>query len=141
MNSLDRSKSDAMRFISLKQKLIASFLAIAFIPITFFAYLSFTDARDALQGTRIAGLASIAELKSDSLESFFADLKEDIGIAQDYYNVKTNLPIVSEYASDRTHPEYLAAKKMLDGQLKTWLRTKEEVVDVMLVNPQGRIPQ
>lgn len=125
--------------MTIKQKLITSFLVITCIPIVLIAYLSFSDSKDALQSARIAGLKSVADLKTAALEDFFANLKEDVSIAQDYYNIKTNLPIVAKYASDRTHPEFLAAKKMLDDQLKIWLKSKASVVDVMLVNPEGRV--
>ena len=125
--------------MSIKQKLITTFLTIAIIPILLIAALSYSNARKALESTRIEGLKTIGHLKADKIGDFFSDLREDIGIAQDYYNVKTNLPIVNKFANDRTNPEYIAAKEMLDNQLRAWPRIKETVFDFMLVSPEGKI--
>jgi PAS domain S-box-containing protein len=92
-----------------------------------------------LKDNRIAALENIADLKVDKIEDLFKERKGDIKIAQDYYNIKTNLPIVSQLADDRTNPAYITAKEKLDGQLKTFQDVNDEYIDVMLVNPEGKI--
>jgi len=72
------------------------------------------------------------------IEAFFKERASDIRTAQDYYNIKTNLPIMTQYAMDRTNPVYLAAKKMLDGQLKTF-QNVYAYIDIMLVSKDGKI--
>jgi PAS domain S-box-containing protein len=123
----------------IKYKLIALFFSVAIIPILFVSFVIFSNNKIALVDSYFSKLDIIADLKRDMIEATFDDLKDNARIAQDYYNIKKNLPIVMQYANDRAHPEYLAAKAMLDGQLHAWLKVKEEVMDLMLVNPQGKV--
>ena len=124
--------------MSIKTKLIVAFLAIAIIPLLFATILSFNNTRDALKRLRIAELENIADLKVDKIVEFFGDLEEDIEIAQEYYNIKINFSLMSKFAQERTNPEYIAAKKILDKQLKTLQKVKK-FFDIMLVNPDGKI--
>ncbi|MGR3318288.1 MAG: methyl-accepting chemotaxis protein, partial [Candidatus Anammoxibacter sp.] len=123
---------------SLKVKLIVMFLLVSFIPIVIVGYLSFNKARTAISNARIAGLESIADLKVDKLESFFFERRGDMTVAQDYLNIKTNLPLVTQYANDRTNPVYIDAKEMLDNQLKTF-QNVYGYKNVLLVNQEGNI--
>ncbi|MGR3219370.1 MAG: methyl-accepting chemotaxis protein, partial [Candidatus Anammoxibacter sp.] len=123
---------------SLKSKLIILFLLVSFIPIAIVGYLSFHKAKTAIANARIAGLESIADLKVAGIESFFFERKADITVAQDYFNIKKNLPTVTQYAGDRTNPLYIAAKKMLDGQLKTFQKTYR-YNNVALISPAGNV--
>lgn len=59
-------------------------------------------------------------------------------IVQDYFNIKTNLPIVNQFTSAQTNPARIAADKMLDDQL-TVFRTNKALFDIMLVNPEGMV--
>lgn len=72
------------------------------------------------------------------MKHFFKERVADIKTAQDYYNIKTNLPIMTQYATDRTNPVYIAAKKMLDGQLRPF-QNVYEYIDIMLVSPDEKI--
>ncbi|MGR3177464.1 MAG: methyl-accepting chemotaxis protein [Candidatus Anammoxibacter sp.] len=123
---------------SLKAKLIILFLLVSFIPIAIVGYLSFSKGKTAISNARMAGLESIADLKVDKIESFFQELKGDISIAQDYFNIKTNLPVVTQYAYDRTNPIYIDAKRMLDGQLKSFQKTYEGR-NIILVSYDGKV--
>ncbi len=123
----------------IKHKLIALFFSVAIIPILFVSFVIFSNNKIALVDSYFSKLNIIADLKRDKIEASFDDLKDNVRIAQDYYNIKKNLPIVARYAQDRSNPEYIAAKNMLDGQLQAWLKVKEEVVDLMLVSPEGEV--
>ena len=123
---------------SLKTKLILSFLLVSLIPIVIVGYMSFEMAKKAIVETRIAGLESTADMKVDKIESFFNERIGDIMVAQDYYNIKTNLQTVSKYAKERTNPIYLNSKTMLDKQLRTF-QTVYGYKDLMLVNTDGII--
>lgn len=124
--------------VTLRKKLMVMFLVVSLVPIAVVAYLSFNSQKNALRSARIAELESIAYLKADMIESFFDELKKDITVAQDYFNVKTNLPVVTRLANDRTNPEYIVAKTQLDNQLKTFQKVKG-FDDFMLVSPEGKI--
>ena len=89
--------------------------------------------------TRLAALESIADIKLDKIESFFFERRGDVRTVQDYYNIKTNLPIITQFANDRTNPAYIKAKKMLDGQLKTFQEVVYEYEDFILVSPEGKV--
>src|SRR3989304_4185084 len=104
--------------------IIISFLIIT-VSISIVSYIGFYVAKRSIENTRIPALESIADFKVAIIEAFFNERAADIRTAQDYYNIKTNLPIMTQYAMDRTNPAYIAAKKMLDGQLKTFQNVYE----------------
>ncbi len=124
--------------MSIRVKLILMFLTITTIPILVIGFIGSFVARKTLMETRIAALESIADIKVDRIEAFFLRIKNDIKIVQDYYNIKTNLPIVDQFADDRIGPTYLKAKETLDGQLKTF-QYIYGYENFMLLNTEGRV--
>lgn len=48
------------------------------------------------------------------------------------------MPVMNKLSQDRTNPEYLNAKEMLDSQLKV-VQKAYDYIDVMLINPAGKI--
>ncbi len=123
---------------SLRNKLTVVLLAVSLGSIAIVGLLSFINARNSLRETVLSKLETNAYFKIQTLELFFQERRNNISTAQDYFNVKTNLPIVSQYIDDRTSPEYIAAKSMLDGQLKTFQKTYS-YEDIMLLNSEGKI--
>ncbi|EKD27893.1 MAG: two component system histidine kinase [uncultured bacterium] len=123
----------------IKQKFIIMFLVVSAIPIVFIGMLNFVNTKKSLLAASMSELETVAELKVDILENFFNDLKENIQITQGYFNIKTNIPILIGYSKNRTAPQYIKAKIMLDRQLKEWLKLKKEISDFMLVSPEGKI--
>ncbi len=123
----------------IKNKILVTFLTITIISILSVTILSFFSARDALLRTSTKQLETLASLKANTIQTFFDLLSDDVSIAQDYYNIKTNLPIMIEFSKDRTNPNFIKAEEMLDGQLRKWLKIREEVADIMLLSPQGKI--
>ena len=124
--------------MKIRTKISSIFILVITSFILIISYTGYRVSRESLKDNSIAALENIADLKVDKIEDFFKERKGDIKIAQDYYNIKTNLPIVSQLADDRTNPAYITAKEKLDGQLKTF-QDVNEYIDVMLVNPEGRI--
>ena len=114
------------------------FIAIAFIPVLFVSALTFTNYKKSLEAARLENLQEIAAFKADKIETYFAGLKADIELAQGYYNIRKNLPVLNRLANDPNNPEFLAAKKMLDDQLQR-MQSVLGLSDVMLVDPKGRI--
>lgn len=120
-------------------KLLVIVVSFAIITVSVTSYVGIHTAKETTKNNQITMLEHIADLKVDKIESFFNERKGDIKVAQDYFNVKTNLPIVTRFASDRTNPAYITAKKMLDGQIKTFLNAYGCYVDFMLVSPEGKV--
>ncbi|ODS34144.1 MAG: two-component sensor kinase [Candidatus Scalindua rubra] len=124
--------------LKITTKIITIFTLIIVTSIVIISYEGIRIARKSLVAARIAGLERTADLKVEKIETFLQERIGNIKTVQDYYNVKTNLPIVTQFADDRTNPAYIAAKKMLDSQLKTF-QDVYGYEDVMLVSPEGRI--
>lgn len=124
--------------MSIRLKLAIMFLAIATAPLLFVSDLTFTNYKRSLEANRFAQLQDLTIFRADKIEVYFAGLKAHIEIAQDFYNIKKNLPIMTRLADDHGNQEFLDAKKMLDAQLQQ-MQSVSGLSDVMLVNPQGRV--
>ena len=81
---------------------------------------------------------TIADLKKDKIETFFQERESDVRSARDFRNIRTNLPVLSAHAGDRTSPAYVRAKKSLDDQMKTF-QESYGYLDVMLLDPLGKV--
>jgi signal transduction histidine kinase len=127
-----------MRAVSIRSRLTILFLAIASIPLLFVSALTFTHYKNSLETARIANLENIAASKADKIESYFAGLKNNIEVAQGYYNIKKNLPILVRLVDKPNDPRFVAADKMLDGQLQQ-MQSVLGLVDIMLANSEGKI--
>lgn len=124
--------------MKLKNKLFFLFLVITVIPLFFIAILVFYNARNYFGDLITRDLSHIADLKAQKVENFFIEIRRDLEVAQDYYNIKENLPVVSAFFNKKTDPQYIASKKRLDGQLKT-LQESKGLIDVMLSDASGKI--
>ena len=123
---------------SLKQRLIISFLLVSLIPILTVLFLSSYRNKNNLIKARIDGLKSITALKAGKIELFFDEQKGDIAVAQNYFNIKINLPILSKYRNERSNTAYIKAKAMLDRQLTTF-QDVYRYKDIKLLNKDGII--
>ncbi len=124
--------------MNLKQKLATLLLATTIIPAVIIILVTFVISYTNQEKSMIEHLEVMADLKVDKIETFFGERKSDIETAQDYYNIKTNLSTISQLKDNRGSLEYLRAKEILDGQLKTFQKVYE-YIDVVLLNKQGEI--
>lgn len=124
--------------MSIRLKLTIMFLAIASIPLLLVSALTFTNYKNSLEANRFSQLRDLTILRADRIEAYFAGLKVHIEIAQGFYNIKKNFPVLTLFADDPNNPEFLAAKKMLDEQLQQ-MQSVSDLSDIMLVNPQGKV--
>lgn len=127
-----------LKNMGLASKLNLIIMTIVSLTISTVSYVAFLSAEKSLESARLEQLESIANLKVNTIQTFFTERKNDIKSAQSYFNIKSNLPIVSQYRQDRSHPNYQLAKKMLDGQLKVF-QNVYKLIDIMLVNREGII--
>ncbi|MFQ6136927.1 MAG: ATP-binding protein [Candidatus Hydrothermarchaeales archaeon] len=124
---------------SIRSKILVLFLVTTLSSIAVVGYLSYRNARNALQDELSNELSAVALLKEREIEDFFDNRKKDIRAAQEFYNVKTYLPILTKYKKDKTNPEYLSAKERIDYQLKTFQPTDEVYTEMELIDPSGEI--
>ena len=125
--------------MSIRVKLTIMFLAIAALPLIFVSALTFTNYKKTLEANRISSLQDITAFKADTIEAYFAGLKTNIQVAQSYYNIKKNLPILLHFIDEPNNPEAIECKEILDMQLSQMRSVLKDVSDIMLVSPQGRV--
>ena len=124
--------------MSIKLKLTILFLTFALIPMFIIGVLAFKNYENSLKAGHISALRNIAFFKADKIETYVASLKANIEVAQEFYNIKRNLPVLNRFADKRDAPEFRAAWKILDSQLSV-MQVALGLADIMLVNPDGRI--
>ncbi|MHB8881074.1 MAG: sensor histidine kinase [Thermodesulfovibrionales bacterium] len=124
--------------MSIRLKLTIMFLVFVLVPSLFVGALTFTNYKDSIETLRIANLQDITAFKADKIESYFAGLKANIEVAQGYYNIKQNLPVLTRLAKAPNSPAFLFAKKALDEQLQH-MQSVLALSDIMLVDPMGRV--
>ncbi len=124
--------------MSIRLKLIVLFLAIALIPALFVGLLTFNNYKNSLVSNHISELRNIVAFKADKIETYFTGLKAGIELSEKSYAIKKDLPILNQFATQPDNPQFLAAKKLVDGPAK---QTQQVfgLSDVMLVNPEGKI--
>ena len=124
--------------MSIRLKLTIIFLAIASIPLILVSALTYTNFKSSLEANRLAQLRDLSVFRADRLEAYFAGLKADVEIAQGFYNIQKNLPVMTRLAGHPGNPEFVTTKKMLDAQLRH-MRSVSTMTDIMLVNPEGNV--
>ena len=124
--------------MSIRSKLILTCLALALLPLFLFSALTTRKYTASLESLRLAQLRDITVYKADRIGDLFTGLKADVEIAQSFYNIKTNLPVLTAFSGRPAAPEFLAAKKMLDGQLRP-MQSVKKLTDIMLVDPGGKV--
>ena len=122
--------------MSIHKKLIIILLIFIIIPTSLVGMLSFFNSQKAMMSMVITHLKNIADLKVDRIESFIAERRNDITIAQGYPNIKKNLPIVTALANDRMNPAYREAKRALDKQLRLF-QGIHDFNNIALLSPHG----
>jgi PAS domain S-box-containing protein len=124
--------------MSIRLKLVILFLAIALTPTLLISLLSFYNSRDAIEAVHLSSLRDLTVFRADKIETYFAGLKTEIEMAQGFYNIKKNLPVLTRLAGDPANPEMTAAKKMLGEQLQQ-MQSVSGLSDIMLVNSEGKV--
>ena len=124
--------------MTIRKKMILVLLGSSVIPLCFVAILGYYHAKKTLESVRMEGLSSIAALKADQIEDFFIHHKKHITVAQQRPTLKKNAALLAGFFSDFTDPAYEAIRDELDQALKTY-QPVYNFINIMLVNPQGRV--
>ncbi len=122
--------------MSIKTKLVLILIAFTSVPIFIFGLMIFSNARSSLMTVRIAQLNNIADLKKDKIETFLHERESDIRAAQNFYIIKTNLPLLNRRLHDGASPSHNKSHKDLDRQL-TEFQKSYAYLNVILANPEG----
>jgi len=120
------------------QKITASLIITAILAVGTIGLISYFNTKAGIEGIEINSLKSTARLKADIIEGFFSDATTSIKVAQDFFNIKTNLPIVAQFFDSPDNPEYISAKNTLDSQIVPE-RTTLGLINILLFDPNGRI--
>ena len=124
--------------MSIRLKLTIMFLVVALIPMLIVGILTFGNYKRSLETHRMSMLEELVIYKSDRIEAYFLGLKSNMEMAQNFYNLKNNLPILNQFANNPTAQEFLDARKTLDRQLQK-MQTALKLSDIMLVDSKGRV--
>ncbi|MGR3219904.1 MAG: hypothetical protein ACUZ8H_08835, partial [Candidatus Anammoxibacter sp.] len=100
-----------LKNLKIRTKLLVIGALLTAISVLTISYVCIHTAKKSTISNQITMLEHIADLKVDKIESFFNERRGDIKVAQSYFNIKTNLPIITRLAADRANPAYIAAKK------------------------------
>ena len=124
---------------SLVFKLVFLFVITTIIPILVSGYITFEISKATLQDETVEKLETIAELKTQRIVENFELIKADMLAVASYPDIKTHISILKSHYNDWTHPEYLESKKILNDQLIEFQKAKAMVIDIMLINEDGKI--
>ncbi len=124
--------------LKIRTKLVLISVSIILASIISVSFVAFQIAKSSIKNARIDELKSVADLMVNKVDNFYKERKADILIAQDYFNIKNNLPILSKLSNQKESPAYVASKMTLDSQLKTFRRAAG-YIDVILANETGKI--
>lgn len=128
-----------LKNLKIRTKLLVIVTLLSIIMVLTISYVGIHTAKKSTIDSQVTMLKNIAILKADKIESFFDERRGDIKTVQNYFNVRTNLPILTQFATDRTNPTYISAKKMMDDQIKTFPDAYGCYVDFMLVSTEGKV--
>lgn len=124
--------------MKIRFKLFLLFLIVTAIPIFFISVIFYYNAEEYLEDSILKNLNFVADAKTHRIEMTFDDLKTGLENAQNYSNVKKDLPVIAKFFDDKSGRDYIKTKEQLDGQL-TVLQKAKEFETVLLVNVSGKI--
>jgi len=125
-------------FMSIRPKLLITFLALAILPVVSLGVLGFVAGRDSLESKTIGSLEMVADLKAKKIAAFLGEKRKAVQTLKNSFVVNTYLPVLLDHADDPEHPAFKAATRALDGKLQR-LQAIFELDDIVLATPEGRM--
>jgi PAS domain S-box-containing protein len=120
--------------MSIRSKLTILFLSIASIPFLLVSMVTYTNFKNSLETNRLEQLKDLTVFRAERIEAYFAGLKADMTLAQSSYNTRENLPVLTRLADHTDNPEYIAASKTLNEQLRR-MQSVAAMADILLIGP------
>ncbi|MBT3980248.1 MAG: sensor histidine kinase [Bacteriovoracaceae bacterium] len=124
--------------LSIRQVLFLAFVATSLIPLVFYAISTFELFKKDIKKKSLNSLLAVTKLKRDKIEYYFNERMSDFKVASNYYNIKTNFPIINMYINAPQGPIYRKSVDMLNAQLRTFVE-EYNYEDLMLLNLDGII--
>ena len=124
--------------MSIRLKLIITFMALALIPSFLIGILAFTNYKRSLETNKLYELKNIAAFKADKIETYFNYLKTELRVVQNSYVIKNNLHTLVQLSDSPTNPTFIAAKKRVDEILKK-TQPVLELSNIILTDTKGKI--
>ena len=124
--------------LTLGRKLVLSHFILVGASILVVGFVSLRSASTALRQTQLEQLRALARLRVEKLDLIVNEVEAEMRLARDYHNVHQNLPIVTRLIDRRDAPAYVAARRTLDTQLRTY-RKGQRYLDFMLIDASGRL--
>jgi PAS domain S-box-containing protein len=124
--------------MTIRKKMVLILLASTIIPLCLVGSLGYFHARQTLESVRIEKLKSIADLKVQRIEDFFADIKKHILLAQQRPTLIKYTAMLSPFSGDLSSPLMEKIREELDRTLKIY-QPLYDFRNVILTNTAGRI--
>ncbi|MDP3790495.1 MAG: ATP-binding protein [Candidatus Omnitrophota bacterium] len=124
--------------MSIRSRLTFIFLAIALIPTILIAALTFINYARSIEKHHISSLEDIVAFKADKINTYFKGLENSIKMAQNFWMIRKNLPILTRLSGDTSKAEFMSAKEALDEQLRP-MQYILDLYEIILVEPTGKI--
>lgn len=124
--------------MSIKSKLILLFVTFALLPMALVASYGYRKAEDSLKEAALAHMDGMAILKAREISRFFEQTRVNLMTMQDSVNLKTNIPVLRQYRSQKSHPRYRQARTLLDGKF-TRFAVNHGLNDIDIIGLDGRI--
>lgn len=139
--SKHKKSKRSKREISIKiiPKITLFVLIPSFITIIAIAVVSINLSENYLEKEQFEHLNTVGDFKIQSINFIFSSIRSDIIASQEYYNIKTNLPILDTLQNEKDSIDYIDSKEMLDKQLKGFVDSKNEINNILLLNQDGKI--
>ena len=104
-------------------KLVSLFLIAAIIPITTVGMISFDLAETSLERETFLNLNEQADINLDRFEGFFNERLYDAKVTSAIEILKTEIPILDKHLDDKTNPEFLESRSIIDKRMKLIVNT------------------
>ncbi|MEI6378348.1 MAG: sensor histidine kinase [Candidatus Falkowbacteria bacterium] len=101
-------------------------------------YLQFSSSHSLLEKNSFSNVSTIADYKENSIKEYLNDRKASLLVAESFFDIKTNLPVLSKYVSQPNNIKYKAAVAKLDSQLVPFMRVYG-YEDVLLVGLDDKV--
>ncbi len=124
--------------MSIKSKLLYTFLLLSIVPMAFVAITSFINTSQEMKEAELRDLFHIADLKVQNITHYFEERRSDMLAAQAFYIIKANLPVLIQNFNTPNDPAFQKSLQALDRQLIPF-QEAYDYIDVMLTDPDGRI--